>query len=283
MSESVISPCFRTKHKTCNKEAFETSPSEDSIGAPVEMLHKILASHSIETDHLYLTVTGAKNFNTDEEDLRAVSAELLVEKTPVVSLTVPDETSPTVSYDIGLLEMLRIKNYKHRSVIIYKHRTTSRIVRALHPEPSNCTVVSPKKTVAFWRTKICLQVDEGCIECRSCAALFVCHRSSDPIRGKKCERCWLNRLRCSLSLADGFEKEDKYSIQVKEEPITDIMPAAMKTRGSGKSNSSSIFSETKLTNESKRKRERLVSFMHLKSEDEITGRSKRYARIITTG
>ncbi len=171
MSESVISPCIRTKHKTCNKEALETSPSEDSIGAPVEMLHEILASHSIETDHLYLTFTGVKDFNTDEEDIRAVSAELqvektpvvsltvsdetsptasydigLLEKTPVVSLTVPDETSPTVSYDIGLLEMLRIKNYKHRSVIIYKHRTTSRIVRAFHPEPSNCTVVSPKNS-----------------------------------------------------------------------------------------------------------------------------------------
>ncbi len=79
-------------------------------------------------------------------------------------------------------------------------------------------------------------MDKGCTEYLSGAALFICHRSSDPIVGKKCERCRLSGLCCSLSVADGLKKKDYDYFRVKKEPVTAAIPAAKKTRGKTKLN-----------------------------------------------
>ncbi len=153
MFESLISPDISSVNLTFGSQALEAFSFNQQMGAAVELVQDTLVSLSIETEPVHLTVTGVKDFETDEEELHAVSAEVQVEEKSVVGLTTPD-TSLKVSYDIGPLEMQRITKYKHRTVIIYKNRTTSRIVRAFHPEPRNCKVVSFKHTISFLCTKM---------------------------------------------------------------------------------------------------------------------------------
>ncbi len=101
-----------------------------------------------------------------------------------------------------------VKLLKNKSVISYAKRRDGREVRALYPEPENCNIVSffdDSKVISEYLLNMLFKVEPGCLRCRKKSkALFVCHRSMEPGRSRKCENCWLDGQGCSLSLSRGL-------------------------------------------------------------------------------